>query len=69
MNVSPDMLRKETVQLIRAIDRQIAAIEEHAEKMGTEAHLLHDESGNWAMPPLLLAKATAYNTLVQLNKK
>jgi hypothetical protein len=69
MNVSPDILRKETVQLIREIDRQIAAVEKYAERLGTEAHLLNSGSGNWAMSPLLLAKAQAYNTLVLLQTK
>jgi hypothetical protein len=68
MNVSPDILRKETVQLIREIDKQIAAVEEYAENLGTDALHLHSGAGQWAMAPLLLAKATAYNTLVMLNE-
>lgn len=69
MNVSPDVLRKETVQLIRQIDTQIAAVEKYAERLGTEARDLNSGSGNWAMSPLLVAKATAYNTLVMLQEK
>lgn len=69
MNVSPDILRRETVQLINQIDRQIKEIREYATSIGTEPHKLRDNNGNWVMPPLLLAKAQAYNTLVQLQVK
>lgn len=69
MNVSPDVLRKETVQLIRDIDKQIAAVEKYAERLGVDPHELHSGSGSWALAPLLLAKATAYNTLAQLQVK
>lgn len=67
MNVSPDILRRETVQLINQIDRQIGEIRKTATELGTEPHKLRDNNGNWVMPPLLLAKAQAYNTLVMLQ--
>jgi hypothetical protein len=69
MNVSPDVLRKETVQLIKDINKQIDAVEKYADRVGTEARLLNSGGGNWAMSPLLLAKAQAYNTLVLLQEK
>lgn len=69
MNVSPDILRKETVQLIRQIDLQIKEVEKFAAEIGGEPHQLRDREGNWVLPPLLLAKATAYNTLVMLQTK
>lgn len=69
MNVSPDVLRKETVQLIKQIDKQIAEVEKYAKRLGVEAHELHSGSGSWALSPLLLAKAQAYNTLVMLQTK
>lgn len=69
MNVSPDILRREAVQLINQIEQQIEEIRRTATQLGTEAHKLRDNNGNWVMPPLLLAKAQAYNTLVQLQVK
>lgn len=69
MNVSPDILRRETVQLINQIDKQIEEIRKSAVKLGTEPHRLRDSAGNWVMTPLLLAKAQAYNTLVLLQEK
>lgn len=68
MNVSYDVLRKETVQLIREIDTQIGEVRTYADSIGTQAHKLRSSDG-WVMPPLLLAKAQAYNTLVLLQVK
>lgn len=69
MNISPDILRKETVQLIRQIDEQIQEVNRYAIDLGTQSHKLQDKNGNWVMSSLLLAKAQAYNTLVQLQTK
>jgi hypothetical protein len=69
MNVSPDILRRETVRLIREIDLQIEEVKKYAANAGVAPHNLRSTDGNWAMSPLLLAKAQAYNTLVQLQDK
>lgn len=69
MNINPDILRKETVQLIRQIDTQIGEVEKEAQRFGVSSEKLRVENGNWAMSPLLLAKAQAYNTLVLLQEK
>lgn len=69
MNVSPDVLRKETVALIREIDHQITAVKQYADDLGTDAYKLHSGQGQWAMPALLQAKAMAYNTLVMLQTR
>jgi hypothetical protein len=67
MIINADLLRKETVQLIKQIDTQITEVNRHATEMGIPGHKLRDAQGNWAMSPLLLAKAQAYATLVQLQ--
>jgi hypothetical protein len=69
MNISPDILRKETVQLIRQIDAQIEEIKAESTRMGKVPSELRDSTGNWVLSPLLLAKAQAYNTLVLLQAK
>jgi len=69
MIISPDSLRKETVSLIRQIDTQIDEVKQQAQKMGVAPEKLQDSVGNWTMSPLLLAKAMAYSTLVQLQTK
>jgi len=69
MNVSPNVLRKETVALIRDIDRQIDEVKKVSDNVGIQPEQLRDKDGNWAMTPLLQAKATAYNTLVLLQDK
>lgn len=69
MNVSPDILRRETVQLIRQIDAQIEEVKAESIRRGTVPSALRDSTGNWVLSPLLLAKAQAYNTLVLLQTK
>ena len=68
MNVSPNALRKETVELIRDIELQIDEVKKFAAEMGSEPHKLRSAHG-WVMNDLLAAKATAYNTLVLLQEK
>ena len=69
MIVNPDILRRETVQLLNQIEKQIKEVEEVAQRMGIPPEKLRDSSNNWVMPTLLLAKATAYSTLVALQTK
>lgn len=69
MNVSPDALRKETVQVLNQIDNQIDEIEALAEERGIEPEQLRDNHGGWVMPPLLLAKVQGIAVLVHLNEQ
>lgn len=69
MNINPDILRRETVALIREIDKQIEVVKEVADSAGVAVEKMRDRNGTWMMPPLLLAKAQAYNTLVLLQAK
>lgn len=69
MDVSPNVLRRETVQLIQQINAQIKQVERKADEMGCKPEELRNSSDGWVMTPLLLAKAQAYNTLVLLNQK
>lgn len=69
MIITQDILRRDTVQLLKQIDAQIKEVEEQARQVGVPPEKLRDRSGNWVMSPLLLAKAQAYSTLVQLQVK
>lgn len=60
-------LRKDTVELIKTVNMQIAEVEAEAARLGVPANKLRDASDNWLLNPLLLAKAMAYNTLVMLQ--
>lgn len=68
MITSPNLLRKETVEIINQIDSLIEHYKEEAKRIDVALHTLCDSSGNLVLPPLLLAKVTAINTLVQLNQ-
>lgn len=69
MIVNPDILRRDTIQLINQIDAQINEVKEEAQQMGIPPEKMRDSNDNWVMSPLLLAKAQAYATLVQLQVK
>jgi hypothetical protein len=69
MIITQDILRRDTVQLIRQIDAQIKEVEEMAERSGTTPEKFRDTNGNWPMIPLLLAKTQAYSMLIQLQVK
>jgi hypothetical protein len=69
MIINEDILRRDTVQLIKEIDAQIEEVTHHAAIAGLARHKLRDANGNWVMSPLLVAKAQAYGTLVQLQIK
>lgn len=68
MVINDDILRRDTIQLLRQIDKQIAVVEKASQTMGTPPHEIRDANGNWVMIPLLLAKVQIYATLVQLQK-
>jgi len=65
--ISPDILRRDTIQLINQINAQIEEVEAQAKLNGVKPTSLVDHDGNFVLPPLLLAKATTYNTLVMLQ--
>ena len=67
MIISPDIMRRDTIQLLKQIDLQIVQVNREATRMGIEGYQLRDSHGNWVMSPLLLAKAQAYTTLVQIQ--
>jgi len=67
MIINDDILRRETLQLLKQIDMQIKVVEAEAQRRGIEAVTLRDAQGNWVMSPLLLAKVQAYSMLIQLQ--
>lgn len=67
MIITQDILRRDTVQLLKQIDQQIAEVNRQATQIGIEGYQLRESNGSWSMAPLLLAKAQAYATLVQLQ--
>ena len=67
MEVSPNVLRRDTVRLITTIDAQIDEVAKYAEEHGVSSIEYRDANGNWPLIQLLAAKATAYNTLVLLQ--
>jgi hypothetical protein len=67
MITSPNMLRRDTVQLLKQVDAQIAEVEAEAGRMGIEPVTMRDANGSWVMIPLLLAKMQGLALLVQLN--
>lgn len=69
MIITPDILRRDTIQLLKQIDTQIAEITQTAKDMGIPPEKLRDSTGNWVMSPLLLAKAQTYGMLVLLQVK
>lgn len=69
MEVSPNALRKETVQVLSLINEQIDAVKQAAAGRGITATKLVDDRGNFVLPPLLLAKSSCLNTLTLLNEQ
>lgn len=67
MIINMDILRKDTIKLIKQIDEQIAQVQGIAAVHHCEPSQLRDEHGGWVLTPLLQAKATAYSTLVMLQ--
>lgn len=69
MDVSPNALRKETVQVLKQVDDQIRDVHSIADQRGIHPAQLRDEHGNWPMIPLLLAKSQCLQTLTMLNEQ
>ena len=67
MIINDDILRRDTLRLMKQIETQITEVNKHAVQLGVEAHQLRDANGNWVMIPLLLAKTQAYAMLIQLQ--
>lgn len=67
MIINADILRRDTLALLRQIETQIEEVKKEAQSMGIPPETLRDSSGGWAMSPLLLARAMTYSTLVQLQ--
>lgn len=57
------------VQLLAQINNQIDAVEQEAKKKGISPHDMRDSNGNWALTPLLAAKAQALHALVLVNQR
>jgi hypothetical protein len=69
MEVSPNALRKETVQLLNAINKQIEEVEELAASRERAPSKMVDMYGSFLMSPLLLAKSQCIHTLTLLNEQ
>jgi hypothetical protein len=69
MDVSPNALRKETVELLGTINKQmdeVTNLAQHREIRPTE---LMDQRGAFLMSPLLIAKSQCLATLTMLNEQ
>lgn len=69
MEIRPDALRLDLMNLIKEIDSQIQEVKGVAQEMGIPPEKLRDRTGNYVMTPLLLAKAQSYAALIQLQAK
>lgn len=67
MIINDDILRRDSIQLLRQIDKQIEEVNKEAKRLGVESHQLRDANGNWVMNSLLLAKVQAYSMLIVLQ--
>ena len=69
MIINPDILRRDTVELLKSIEAQINQVKKEARQTGITPEEMRDANRNWVMSPLLLAKAQAYSTLVMLQTR
>lgn len=69
MDVTPRVLRKETVLTLNMIEIQIRQVEDEAAEAGVMLKQVTDANGSHKLAPLLLAKAQCLNTLVLLQGK
>ena len=67
MIINPDIMRRDTVQLLNEINMQIKEVKEEAQRRGISSEKMRDANEGYIMAPLLQAKAQAYATLVQLQ--
>lgn len=69
MDVSANVLRKETIATLKSIEAVIEAIEqEQGKSYSCTPEELKDHQGNSVLAPLLLGKAQCLNTLVLLRE-
>lgn len=64
---NPDLLRKETVQLMATIETEMKVYEAKAQQTGLNPFVVKDGAGNANYAALVAAKLTALNTLTLLN--
>lgn len=69
MDISPNELRKETVQTLQGVNRQIQVVVDLAAEREVNMYTIRDQNGTLVMPPLLQAKAQCLNTLALLRGK
>lgn len=67
MIINKDSLRRDVIAIIKQIDAQLDEVKEEASRMGIPPQKMRDTNGNFVMSPLLLAKAQAYGSLIQLQ--
>lgn len=67
MIINKDSLRRDVIAIIKEIDAQIVEVKEQASEMGIPPQKMRDGNANFVMVPLLLAKAQAYGSLIQLQ--
>lgn len=69
MIVSPNELRKQTVQTLKEVDAVLETVKEDATLRGIDPAKFVDQRGSYILPPLLLAKTQCLATLVLLNEQ
>lgn len=69
MIVSPDALRKQTVQIVRLLDEEIELYHGKAQRSGMSPFRISNDEGQYKYGELLTAKLSALNTLVLLNEQ
>lgn len=69
MEISPNVLRKETVQLLRRVNMEMEKYEQEAEQigLGTSPFQVPDRHGVCVYASLVASKAQCINTLVLLR--
>lgn len=68
MEVSPNVLRRETLQLLNRVNAEIAKFEEESEKLSLSPFQVQDPYGNVLYASLVTSKIMALNTLALLNE-
>jgi hypothetical protein len=66
--VAPIELGSDLVKSLRAVNEQIATIEDVAQVQGVDKHLLRDERGSFVLAPMLAAQAQLLYALVLHNQ-
>ncbi len=69
MRFAPQTLRDDITHTLSLINDQIDEVERLAEDMNISSVQVRDETGNWTLGPLLVAKIQALHALTLLNKE